>query len=66
MSVAFGAGVHFCLGAALARLEGKVAFEALLYRLNNVRLAKDKNDFQHNINPVVRGLKALHIEFDPV
>jgi cytochrome P450 len=66
MSVAFGAGIHFCLGASLARLEGKVAFEALLTRLGNVRLAEGKNDFRHVLNPVVRGLRELHLEFDPV
>jgi cytochrome P450 len=65
MSVAFGAGIHFCLGASLARLEGKVAFEALLPRLSTVRLAAGKNDFRHALNPVVRGLQALYLEFDP-
>ncbi len=66
MSVAFGAGIHFCLGASLARLEGKVAFETLLTRLRNVRLAEGKNDFRHTLNPIVRGLEALHLEFTPV
>ena len=37
--VAFGYGVHFCLGAPLARLEGVIGFEALLGRLPNLRLA---------------------------
>jgi hypothetical protein len=35
---------------------------ALLARLGNVRLAAGKNDFRHVLNPVVRGLKALHLE----
>jgi len=37
--VAFGHGEHFCLGAALARMEGRIAFEELLPRLSDVQLA---------------------------
>ena len=60
--VAFGFGTHFCLGAALARLEIKVMFEELLPRLRNLRLAGPP---QRIPNAFVRGFEALPIEFDP-
>ena len=62
--VAFGAGIHYCLGAPLARLEATVAFETLLGRLRHIRLAEDKNDYRHTPSFILRGLKALHLEFD--
>ena len=63
--LAFGRGVHFCLGSALARMEGMIAFETLLDRLPNMRLAPAKNDLSHVPSLILRGLKELHVEFDP-
>jgi cytochrome P450 len=58
--VAFGYGVHFCLGAALARLEAPVAINTVLRRMPNLQLAADTFEWQ---NTVFRGLKALPVKF---
>ena len=62
--VGFGAGVHYCIGAPLARMEGRIAFERLLTRLDNIRYSPGKNDFQHGPNHVLRGFRELWLEFD--
>jgi cytochrome P450 len=57
--LSFGLGTHFCLGAALARLEGEIAFEALLARCPGMRLATDA--LEHRPNFVLRGLRSLPV-----
>ncbi len=57
--VAFGRGIHFCLGAPLARLEGRIAIEVLLERYPSLRLMSDRPAFRNSI--VLRGLKALPV-----
>jgi cytochrome P450 len=60
--LAFGLGIHYCLGASLARTEARIAFEVLLGRLKDLRLADD-NDFSRDRSFVFRRLRSLHLEF---
>jgi cytochrome P450 len=59
--LAFAPGTHYCLGAALGRLEGQVALATLFQRFPNVRLAVAPMDWHRNL--LIRGLKALSVEF---
>ncbi|MFJ5234628.1 cytochrome P450 [Kitasatospora sp. NPDC088391] len=61
--VAFGYGPHFCLGAALARLEGTLVLEALLTRLPDWRLDTPAPTWQRSLN--FRGLTTLPTTFTP-
>lgn len=62
--LAFGWAAHFCFGAPLARLEGQIAFSALLRRLKNLELASE--DFEWRENLGLRGLSALPVRFEAV
>lgn len=59
----FGNGIHYCLGAPLARLEGQIAFKALTQRFPNLRLAVPADQLPWRNNYGLRGLKALPLHF---
>ncbi len=59
--IAFGHGIHFCVGAPLARLEGDVAFTSLLRRFPNLRPAVALDEFHWTYRLVLRGLTALPV-----
>ena len=60
-SLAFGRGVHFCLGANLARMEGRVCCEEILKRYPRFELDESRAERAHSGN--VRGFTKLPIEF---
>ena len=64
--LAFGAGIHTCIGAQLARKEMGIAFPILLDRLHNIRLAPDHPPIRYDPNILLRGIVSLDIVFDPV
>ncbi len=63
--LAFGAGIHHCLGAALAREEMNSAFEHILARMDDLHFLPGRNDFHHYPNMLLRGLEHLWIGFTP-
>jgi len=60
--VAFGFGTHFCLGAALARLEIRVFFEEMVRRVRSLRLVPGTEPVEMP-NPFVYGLRSAHVDF---
>jgi hypothetical protein len=57
--VAFGQGVHYCLGAALARLEGQIAIDALVRRMPELRLTVPRPALRRRPGMGLHGLEAL-------
>jgi cytochrome P450 len=59
--VAFGHGIHYCLGAPLARLEGEVAFSALLSRFPGLSLAAPASSLRWRPSSLIHGLETLPV-----
>jgi cytochrome P450 PksS len=61
--LSFGLGMRFCLGAALARMEGQIAMSTLLRRLPDLRLAVPVSAVRWRRGLMLRGLEALPVAF---
>jgi cytochrome P450 len=61
--IAFGTGIHSCLGATLARLEGQVAFATLLSRMPDLALAIPRHEVRWRDATFLRGLTQLPVTF---
>jgi cytochrome P450 len=59
--IAFGWGIHFCLGAPLARVEGQIAINTLARRLPKLALATDTPEYRESLT--LRGLRTLPVTF---
>jgi cytochrome P450 len=59
--IAFGWGIHFCLGAPLARVEGQIAIDTLVRRFPKLELVTDEPEYRQSLT--LRGLKTLPVRF---
>ena len=62
-NISFGKGIHFCLGAGLAKMEARIALELLAERLPSLRLVDDQS-FSYFPNITFRGPETLHLAWD--
>jgi cytochrome P450 len=62
--VAFGKGIHYCLGAPLARLEGVIALNTLLRRIPNLRLAVPEAKLQYRQTPLFHAFEHIPLVWD--
>jgi cytochrome P450 len=61
--ISFGYGIHYCLGARLARLEAQIALEALTHRIPSIRLVENQT-VRWSPNMTFRGPVELHVDWD--
>ena len=62
--VGFGGGIHYCLGAPLARLEAKVVFDEVLKRTRDMQPSDRPGN--RNLNLIVRGMRSLPVRYETV
>jgi hypothetical protein len=63
-NLAFGSGIHYCLGMFLAKLEAQIAISTLVRRLPDIRLSAERLDWYES--NMMRRLKALPVKFTKV
>jgi cytochrome P450 len=63
--VAFGHGIHYCLGAPLARLEAEIAFRGLLERFGSMTLAVPADELRWRPSTLIHGLESLPVRLIP-
>ena len=61
--LAFGMGIHFCLGAPLARAEGQIALGELVRRFPDMRMLQDPPEYKPTFT--LRGLASLNLALNP-
>ncbi len=61
--LAFGQGIHYCVGAPLSRLEGQIAISTLIQRLPNLHLSVAPDQLRWRSEFILRGLEALPVSF---
>ena len=64
--VAFGKGVHHCLGAALSRREMNIGFRVIFERIANFRLTENAEEPEYAANALLHGLSGLALSFDKI